>query len=86
MITINRESGDVRISFKISTSVRNEVSAVAQCGDQLYAELLTQKIRSDFESMVEAIRREEYHRGWKDAKAKRRKEKWFSDCFRLIHA
>lgn len=45
--------------------------------DEAYAQLLTNQIKDDVETTLKIIRREAYHEGWKDAKAKRKKADWF---------
>jgi hypothetical protein len=48
------------------------------CGKELHAELLRDHLHETLNGRLEVIRREAYEKGWKDAKAKRRKEDWFS--------
>ena len=45
--------------------------------DEAYSQLLTNQINEDVKKNLKVIRREAYNEGWKDAKAKRKKESWF---------
>lgn len=46
-----------------------------------YALLLAHNLRKSIEDTVEAIRKQAYAQGWKDAKAHKVKETWFSRHF-----
>ena len=43
-----------------------------------YAQLVTDYYRDRLRSEMQRIRREAYEEGWADAKAKRKKQDWFS--------
>lgn len=51
---------------------------VFDCDSKNYAELLKLHLRKCISEAVQKIRREGYENGWKDAKAKRRKQTSFS--------
>ena len=50
-------------------------------GHPYQAELLYRQLNKTLREKLESIRREEYEKGWKDAKAKRAKQTWFSGKF-----
>lgn len=50
---------------------------------ELDAVLLERHLRDELYSRVEAIREEAYNQGWKDAKAKRKKQTWFWGILKL---
>lgn len=51
---------------------------VKNCEDDAYAILLRARIEKDLSDKLEAIRREAYNEGWKDAKSKKvAKRTWF---------
>jgi hypothetical protein len=45
------------------------------------AELIADNLRNNLERHIEDLRKEEYHRGWSDAKSKRAKSTLFSCVF-----
>ena len=47
------------------------------CSTEVYAGLLTNLLEETVEASVRLAREEAYAKGYKDAKAKRRKETWF---------
>jgi hypothetical protein len=49
-----------------------------ECGQEDYADLLSQNFQTSLNNRIKDIRRSEYEKGWKDAKSKRRKEDWFA--------
>ena len=49
--------------------------------DEIYAVLLQENFQAFLRSSAERIRREAYEKGFKDAKAKRAKDAWFSGHF-----
>lgn len=53
------------------------------CGDPHYAALLTTHFNDRLASRIEAIRKEEYDKGWRDAKSKKvPKKNWFSSLLK----
>lgn len=52
-----------------------------ETGSDVCSSLLTQHARTTLSDKLRAIRKEAYNRGWKDAKAKTKKEEWFSGWF-----
>lgn len=48
------------------------------CDNKFYAELLTRHFDKILDERIEAVRKEEYDRGYKDGRAKRGKASWFS--------
>lgn len=51
------------------------------CGQEYAAALLVRHLNETFLKQVQLIKSEAYERGWKDAKAKRGKQTWFSGYF-----
>lgn len=47
------------------------------CGGEAYAGLLTKALRDALGDAVQAVRREAYEEGWRDAKAKTAKRDYF---------
>lgn len=85
MIRISRHNCSVKVT--IETGLYNSSSEVYlyfECGNQMFADLLTQKLGNELSKNIQAIRQEEYEKGWKDAKAKKAKTKWFSAAFKRI--
>lgn len=78
------------ISFKrIDNKVEVQVKHGVLFNDQYFtlninetyayqAELLTRQLNDQLQKKLEAIRKEAYEQGWKDAKAKSAKKTWFS--------
>jgi len=51
-------------------------------GSELNAKFREHNLNEHLEETIHRIRKEEYNRGWKDAKSKKRKEDWFSSTFK----
>ena len=51
------------------------------CNDSEYASLLTKRFQDTMEEKLRTIRHEAYEAGWKDAKAKKARETWFSGAW-----
>lgn len=87
MIYIERYEEKVRV--KIDTGLNTtsgQIWLYWNCNSEMYAELLSRHINKRLDETIQAIRKEEYERGWKDAKAKKSKANWFSAVIRKIHA
>ena len=52
-----------------------------ECGRDDFALLLRDNLHSKINGTLMEIRRKAYEEGWKDAKAKTKKETWFSGCW-----
>lgn len=48
-----------------------------QCGNEFYAALLARHFQAKLGDLIERVRKEEYNRGYKDGRSKRKK----IDCF-----
>ena len=82
MIGFSQKESEVIISFSASYPISNNFfQAKLKCEHEWIAKLLANNLQKSLESALEKIRREEYLKGWKDAKAKRKKEDWFSRYF-----
>lgn len=46
--------------------------------DEAYAQMLAYHVNKSLKEKMQEIRQQSYEQGWKDAKAKRKKETWFS--------
>jgi hypothetical protein len=85
MIHIYREGNKVKGKFH--TSINGWAAntngwmwefTIETCQDEPYAILLAERMQKDLSKKLEAIRRETYNEGWKDAKAKKSgKKDWF---------
>jgi hypothetical protein len=51
-------------------------------GNKLDAQLRAENLNDHLAQSIQRIRKEEYNRGWKDAKSKKKKEDWFSSTFK----
>ena len=49
-----------------------------ETGTEEYAALLTEAMRTEFRRIVQKSRKEAYEAGWRDAKARRRKQEYFA--------
>lgn len=79
MINIKRDEKKVKI--EVETGIDgHEVWLYWNCSNELFARLLTRQLQKKFTDTVQAIRQEEYNRGYKDGRAKRGKNTWFT-CF-----
>lgn len=87
MIQIDRHETKVRLRIEhgLLSANGSELWLYWECDKEMFAELMENKLRKKLEDRIEAIRKEEYERGWKDAKAKRRKAIWFASVLRLIY-
>lgn len=80
MITFARKDGKALCSVEIYIpTLGNRVFDFEwQCGGEYSAGLLYGAMREQLSEALETARREAYSQGWRDAKAKRAKERWFS--------
>jgi hypothetical protein len=82
MFTFTREGSNLKVElFSELTPKANVYSFTWQCGDDCYADLLAKHFEKLLGDKLEKIRKESYIKGFKDAKAKRAKETWFSRWF-----
>lgn len=65
---------DVHACYPLSTTFW---SLRLECASKSYAFLLRENLYRNMTNKLEAIRKEAYNQGWKDAKAKTRKRDWF---------
>lgn len=68
----------VVVDLKISDLPTYEYTLFWNCNDDVYAELLADKLRDALQRKLERIRRTSYEEGFADAKAKRRKRTFFN--------
>ena len=75
MITFKRDGTNVRMSVGINIPHFEARSFHFNwnCGQEYAAALLTAEMQKQLDTAIGEIRRKEYDRGWRDAKAKRRK-------------
>lgn len=78
MIEFLREGSLIKVKVKTTVLGGHWWAPVIECNSEPYASLLRQHMHEDLNHKLEAIRREAYLKGWKDAKAKVKKETWFS--------
>lgn len=86
MIKIERFEKKVRIKIEHGTYYNNaELWFYWDCDNELFAQLLANQLDRQLSDKMKAIRREEYEKGWKDAKGHKTKANWFSPLLKLIH-
>jgi len=80
---VKREDSKVRIRVDIEVPGEGRVYYMLsiELGNRFYAAFVADAIREQFNDHMARVRREAYEAGWKDAKAKRRKQKWFHLCW-----
>ena len=84
LITVKRDNSGVELL--ISTDLADscdgsQTTAIPftwQTGQPYLADLLARYIKEHIRKVISDTRREYYEKGWKDAKAKRQKDDWFS--------
>lgn len=74
-----RTSGD-SVKIHVESGVGN-FTFTHSCGHDYLAGLMRDQYEKHMNSAIESIRRESYNKGWKDAKAKTKKQTWFSGWF-----
>ena len=80
MIRFKREGTQVKIvvDSKVDGVDVSELEACLwDCPNEIIADILFQHLRNKLWKTIEKTRKHEYEEGWKDAKAKRRKEQYF---------
>jgi hypothetical protein len=83
MFEVKREKNNVRIdvSLKIPGADTWYWTFHLSQHTDAEAQLLVNAINNNLEKVLKEIRKEAYEMGFKDARAKRRKETWFSGRF-----
>lgn len=76
LIEIERVGEKVRIIFR-NGPINTEFYFHHECGNAFYAELLRGHFSQKLQNIVEAIRAEEYNRGYKDGRGKKAKQTYF---------
>jgi len=76
---------------KLGTTVKAEIGSTWpldqsylfywECGREDFAKLLRDNLQKRMNHEIRKIREQAYAAGWKDAKAKRQKETWFSEVW-----
>jgi hypothetical protein len=80
MITISKDEKRVKVAIKTGLyQSSSEVWLYWNCESEMFAELLAKQLRTHIEQTVEAIRKQEYERGWKDKTKRRQKSTFFYD-------
>ena len=79
MLTFSRDGQQVKIAVLVDVPLRVSHLFLCywDCEDENYAGLLAAEMHDQFSKKIEAVKREAYDRGWRDAKAKRVKETYF---------
>jgi len=86
MISIGRHGTKVKITIETGMATGGDLFLYWECSNELFAELLTTRLQRKLADRIEAIRQEEYNKGWKDAKSKKKaKQTWFTSVFRLFY-
>lgn len=75
MIKFNSSGGDVKI---VVDSGVGKFTFTHHCAEDYLAGLMRDQYEKHMNSVLEQERRKAYDQGWKDAKAKRKRETWFS--------
>jgi hypothetical protein len=77
MISFNRFGSRVKITIE-SGVLGNSFLFEHNCGEEHFASLMSTAYNEHMNRKIRAIREQEYNKGWKDAKAKAKKQTWFS--------
>lgn len=79
MVTINRDEKKVCLRIEHGAYWGDHALLLYwNCENELFAQLLSSQLDKHLAERVQAIRKEEYEKGWKDAKSHKTKETWFS--------
>ena len=77
MINIYRNQTKVHISIETGLNTKSEIIFTHECGDEMFAELLRDKLTQKLHSRVEKIREIEYLSGRRDSRKPGKKRNWF---------
>ena len=86
MVRIEREGLTVNVILFTDVPVDDEpglfwtIPCKHACPDELHANLLCRHLRQQLAEAVQQTRRESYNQGYRDGRAKRRKQVFFSSC------
>lgn len=78
MIDIKREGTFVKVVVDSQWPISGQYSFQWDTGRNDFACLLSENLKNKMVRDIERMRRDAYNQGWKDAKAKAKKETWFS--------
>jgi hypothetical protein len=83
MITVERKDAVVRLHLKTEIDGAGEWTYYFDwtSGSKDYAQLLVNQFSLALEQQLKKIRKDAYDKGFSDAKAKRKRETWFSGWF-----
>lgn len=81
MIEINQNGSKVKVIINPNLYSEKVIVVYFECGDEVYSELLSLKIRNALHKELQDIRKDEYDAAWRDAKAKKAKRTWFAGTF-----
>lgn len=83
MISFSRIENTVKVKVQHGIFHNDAHFALTINQDYEYqAQLLLNQLDKHLRNNLEAIRKEAYEQGWKDAKAKRKKKTWFSSWWK----
>lgn len=79
MISVSREGEQVRLDFNIVVPMYEARTVIWlwNCDDNVYAGLLAETMQRQMHDKLESIQRAAYEAGWRDAKAKTTKRRYF---------
>ncbi len=84
MITFKRNGTKLQVNIESGLAPTSNVYNLSwECGDECYAALLRDHLDDKLGNLLEAIRRQEYERGFNDHKKRQPKEEWFRSGFYL---
>lgn len=79
MFTFERDGTSLKLQVEAKTYIAKRWYSFSwQCTDEIYADLLVKNFQEHLSNRLQGIRRSAYEEGWKDAKAKKKKETWFA--------
>lgn len=82
-VWFRKQDGDCsNVEIRVDVNVSHECSiytATIDAHTPAFAEIVADHLTRSLANTMETIRRRNYERGWKDAKAKRTKKSWFSN-------
>lgn len=78
MFTFIRDKTDVKVQIEAKSSVQARWFVFTwHCSDEVYADLLVKSFEANLEEKLKKARKESYDQGWKNAKAKQKRETYF---------
>lgn len=81
MIKIWKNGTQIKLEVDPGMSDKKVMYFYWECGTEWYSELLRKQLDERLWASLKKIREDAYNDGWKDAKAKKMRQTWFSGLF-----